>query len=388
LDDLQKTLHRAIAELLKPEKVLARILVQKLRKRGVEKAEQQFDSIETAVKRVLDNPGADGRLSWKLRMGNSVLDEKIRQLSLDASDVDAMAKTYGESIRKAMPAIVDDMTLLMLKRIKRDAPEGLRARDTQRVGFEQRLEHRWRKPLALLALEIGLAVKIGAAANKVLRRRRAAKRAHVVEAATRIHARACQVAGEVDALLRGGFADGALARWRTLHELSVVCWFLVQHGETVAERYFLHLDIDTLRAAEQYAEFAPLLRYRPIPRTSAGERSNDDRRLARIHLLHAFVCVVQKLVAQHFDLPRRIRGEFNAFFVDATGRVVHFQGVRPSRFRGLSHGEAPPAAIRPKNTHALRCRIAPRARSVRRGTHRPGRRARCRRGRCSALGLR
>jgi hypothetical protein len=78
-----------------------------------------------------------------------------------------------------------------------------------------------------------------------------------------------------------GFADGALARWRTLHELTVVCWFLVEHGETVAERYLLHLDIDSLRAAEQYSEFAPLLGYRPISRRRLDRLKRRRTQLAK-----------------------------------------------------------------------------------------------------------
>src|SRR4051812_37136287 len=42
------------------------------------------------------------------------------------------------------------------------------------------------------------------------------------EVVTRLRARAITVADEAITLLRAGLASGAMARWRTLHELAVV----------------------------------------------------------------------------------------------------------------------------------------------------------------------
>jgi hypothetical protein len=44
---------------------------------------------------------------------------------------------------------------------------------------------------------------------------------------------------EIHHLLKGGFADGAFARWRSLHELSITTSFIKQAGTDTAER-FLH----------------------------------------------------------------------------------------------------------------------------------------------------
>jgi hypothetical protein len=76
----------------------------------------------------------------------------------------------------------------------------------------------------------------------------------VSQALCRLHARACLIAEEILWLLQGGFASGAMARWRTLHEIVVVGFFLVEKGQDVAERYLLHHQIESMKAAAQYQQ--------------------------------------------------------------------------------------------------------------------------------------
>ena len=53
-----------------------------------------------------------------------------------------------------------------------------------------------------------------------------------------LHGRAMQVYLEVITLMKGGLADGANARWRTLYELTIVAWFIRDQGEKVAQEYY------------------------------------------------------------------------------------------------------------------------------------------------------
>lgn len=53
-----------------------------------------------------------------------------------------------------------------------------------------------------------------------------------------IHGRACQQFLEILHLLKGGFADGANVRWRSLYELSVISEFIRRNGEVVAKEYY------------------------------------------------------------------------------------------------------------------------------------------------------
>jgi hypothetical protein len=65
-------------------------------------------------------------------------------------------------------------------------------------------------------------------------------------------------------LLSGGFADGAMARWRTLHEIAAVSYLIAEHGEDLAERYSAHDIVETRKAARQYQKYARRLGQEPL----------------------------------------------------------------------------------------------------------------------------
>ncbi len=64
----------------------------------------------------------------------------------------------------------------------------------------------------------------------------------------RLHSRVCQVAKEVIALIEAGFADGAYARWRSLHEIRVTAEFLSIVDAVVSQTYVDHLEVGRLKA--------------------------------------------------------------------------------------------------------------------------------------------
>jgi hypothetical protein len=71
----------------------------------------------------------------------------------------------------------------------------------------------------------------------------------------------------VEILLEAGFADGALSRWRTLHEVAMVALFLQQFekaGSDVARRYLDHLAVDSLSMARKYRDASSKLGHSDI----------------------------------------------------------------------------------------------------------------------------
>ena len=90
----------------------------------------------------------------------------------------------------------------------------------------------------------------------------------------RLHVRGCQVSSEILTLLRGGFADGAHARWRTLHEISVIALFLAIHDHELTERYLAHSDIVDYQRALQYRKYSDTLSYVPLSDDEFSEIKN------------------------------------------------------------------------------------------------------------------
>lgn len=62
----------------------------------------------------------------------------------------------------------------------------------------------------------------------------------------RLHAKGYLIAKEVLYLCQGGYPDGALARWRSLHEITCTSLFILKYGEECAERFVHHSIADEI----------------------------------------------------------------------------------------------------------------------------------------------
>lgn len=78
---------------------------------------------------------------------------------------------------------------------------------------------------------------------------------YLFDALINIHARALLVAREAICLLEGGFPDGAMSRWRTLHELNVISHYLLLHDKDVAHRYLKSAYFQALKHAKQNQDY-------------------------------------------------------------------------------------------------------------------------------------
>lgn len=72
----------------------------------------------------------------------------------------------------------------------------------------------------------------------------------------RHHANACRITGEIIVLLKNGYADGALARWRTLFEILITCLIIKKYGKEAAEDYIKHGVVKSVEGMEEYQKTA------------------------------------------------------------------------------------------------------------------------------------
>lgn len=79
-----------------------------------------------------------------------------------------------------------------------------------------------------------------------------------------ICARSILIANEILCLIKNGFASGALARWRTLYEYSVIAIAIVKFGEDIARKYIAYNNIANYSEAKTYNEHAESLGFKPI----------------------------------------------------------------------------------------------------------------------------
>ena len=134
----------------------------------------------------------------------------------------------------------------------------------ERQRFETALGKRWARPIKLLETLTTISIESAELFGDIYAKEAVDNNDLVFEVIRRIHARACQISNEILCLLRGGFADGALARWRTMHELAVTAFFISDHGNQIAEQYLEYENIEIHKEMVEYKRKCCKLGYEPL----------------------------------------------------------------------------------------------------------------------------
>jgi hypothetical protein len=254
MDVLQRAIEHSLEVV--PAKFLAPVIESKLAEQGVKVTKRRSQII---AEQLLAGK-KDIRIPSKTA-GNV-------SLTLTPRDTAALLQKVEQFLETTLPQILADrldssapLTLSSLKRSWRRE----RLLQLQEVeGFRQRLSGRWGTGISKLHMLTTIARDLGDSVNTAARSASKPAQQQVVDVVTRLHARACQVCEEIIVLLESGFADGAMARWRTMHEIAVTAAFVFDHGAECAKRYKEHEAVESYRAAKEYNELHSLLGYAPL----------------------------------------------------------------------------------------------------------------------------
>jgi hypothetical protein len=283
---LEEALEQGIKHALAPHRIMAVIIERKLAARGVILSDEKKQQIETQLKDIdVDS------LILELDEDDFFLDEDKRieeiDLTLDFSEdddeVESILSELPDRIANVIPELIAEISTLILEDLKSKGSDLLIDRRKTELGFKTRLLEDWQLPIDLFEMHLHIAVEAGQDFNDEFRPIASEEGDFVFEVLTRLHARACQISSEVLTLLTSGHADGAHARWRSLHEIATVGFFIKEHGNELAERYLLHEAIESYKAALQYQEHASSLGLDPIP-----EEEMRDLRSARNALVRKY----------------------------------------------------------------------------------------------------
>lgn len=118
-------------------------------------------------------------------------------------------------------------------------------------GFGERNFARWEPAFDHLEMMWHVAQELGEAHGKDVQQRDDEDNNATMAALAHIFPKSLLVVQEIICLLKGGFPDGALTRWRSLHELSVTAMYIAQQGENAAIQYLLSFHFSARRAAHQ-----------------------------------------------------------------------------------------------------------------------------------------
>lgn len=183
--------------------------------------------------------------------------DESMQLILDdilAKHNDGMKINDSSLNEDARAMLKSKLADILLERLKTRVFSNLEiSREIERK-FEDAVLITWRKPLCLLDLLLTICREVSTDFSSEYGIGRSSKRAYVQRALAGLQANACLVFDEIVRLLKSGFPNGAHLRWRTLHELSCISYFISKHGGDLAKRFLDYEAIDVYFQAEAISE--------------------------------------------------------------------------------------------------------------------------------------
>ncbi len=177
-------------------------------------------------------------------------DDAIHSLAESTSQ-----RELNDFIDTQFEGLVAKLPKEILSSIMEDAEEGLAERHSINAQFIKRILLRWKEGFDLLEIHIEIAVEVGESFNDKFRPEAAINNNIAFDVLTRLHAKGCLISKEILVLLKNGYADGAHARWRALHEISVTAAFLAAHGSEATQRYLDHDFVEQYKAASQLNKY-------------------------------------------------------------------------------------------------------------------------------------
>lgn len=204
-----------------------------------------------------------GRGARELTKENKVVQDKklkdihdqfIQKFAETAQEQGLSDEKIGTAFEDAFGIAVSDFAESLFADLKDRSAEMLAEHRELEEGFKSRNIERWREGLSHLRSMIVVSQETGEAAISGMLENDDLKESPKLHAIITLHARALRISREIICLIENGFADGALARWRSLHEIAVISHFLFTAKEEIAERYLLSRAILSYKAARQYVE--------------------------------------------------------------------------------------------------------------------------------------
>lgn len=215
------------------------------------------------------------RGSWFYRLNHDLKETLEKELERKHIKPEKVPEFYKKVIDKIAPELASKV----FSTLKMNMPTLLKENRRTRTTFEKKLYDLWKEPLDMLEAFLHLSIEIGDSVNKELRSTVTKKNSSLIDALTRLHGLSCLIGGEILTLLRSGYADGANARWRSLHEVAVIASFVQEKGNEVAERYLKHNAIESYKGLKEYQEYAKSLKLTPLSSREIQEISKERKQL-------------------------------------------------------------------------------------------------------------
>lgn len=213
----------------------------------------------------------------------SIQGEDSNSISLHIEEVEDLEEDISDLIGEILPEVTLTLAESLVDTWKSHARRILRRQRRENRKFNKAVFNAWGNAIDMLEMLATVCMEEGARFNDEFRELATENNDCVFNVLAGLHARGCQVAFEILLLLKNGFADGAFARWRTLHELAVIAMFIQERGQDIAIKYLDHTAITDYWDAKAYQDHCEALSYLPL-----DEKEFREIRILRDKLLEKY----------------------------------------------------------------------------------------------------
>lgn len=262
---LQSLLEEQLSNL--PRVIATEVVRDKLLAIGHAEDKKLIGSIVDQLLGTAASASADGEDAFEIESEQEIV---LEFTDADAARVQEFTENFSETLPDLIHTVADKAASQMLRRYERDWTVWRDATNVQMDQFRFNLQSRWGKGFDALRMLIELSRDIGTDFHRRARRSRSGRHTYLNTALSHLHVRAIQIASEIMVLMENGYADGAMARWRTLHEVACVAMVLGDGGEPLAERYLAHEIVEAKKGLGQYHACHTPLGYAPFSKRAAA----------------------------------------------------------------------------------------------------------------------
>lgn len=261
-------IKKALQELLDslPKRILQDLLARKVKEVGLHMPREVIDAF---AEHILTKQ--EGSFIWHDAPDAENRNIKLEFTKEDIQEIDLKVEKTIQAIPEAILEATDKASYQMFKSLREKWDVEYAAQQYVQESFRYGIEERWGRGLDYLRMLLTSCRDIGQHTMKRHSKSKSKQNMYRRWVMVRLHTRACQVSDEIICLMENGFADGAMARWRTLHEISIVAALIADGDEDLAERYILHDAVEVKRQADDYDETQVPLGFPPI-----GKRHRRD----------------------------------------------------------------------------------------------------------------
>lgn len=170
---------------------------------------------------------------------------------LENASEEKLKRLDSEKIMDVMLNFSEDIKNNLIQ----NSPQLIEKRRKYVSDFYELNFQRWGKAFDLFEILIATCIEVGEKFIEFYKPHAIEKNEIQFDIVVRHHARACHMAQEILCLLKSGFADGAHARWRALHEVNVIAMFITKHGYETAKRFYDYEIVESYKGMLMHKEY-------------------------------------------------------------------------------------------------------------------------------------